>query len=458
MRPSSLTTRLLLSAGAWSLVSLLITGLLLSSLFRSAVERAFDDRLDVFVKGLIAELNISSEGALTIARDLPEPRFNFPLSGWYWEISSAGDATVAPLTSPSLLDQHLAALPAVSETADGPTAIYLAGPDNENLRVLSRRIRFSAREAPLVFTVAGDSSEIDTAARDFNNTLFLSLSVLGFGLLGGAFLQVRYGLSPVRNLRRSLSDIRAGRQRRLTGAYPAEIAPLANEVNELLVANEEVIERARTHVGNLAHALKTPLSVLHNEAGLTQDPLGEKVAEQVQIMRRQVDHHLDRARVAARANVLGAETEVKPVLTGIIRALEKIHVDKNISVVVDCPPDSRFRGEKQDIEEMLGNLLDNAFKWARSTIAVDVATKDPRPGEDVATLEVSVCDDGPGLNAEQCEAALQRGKRLDESKPGSGLGLSIVGDTAAMYKGEIVLGRSPAGGLKASLSLPALTA
>ena len=454
MRLSSLTARLLLSAGAWSVVVLALTGLLLSSLFRSAVERSFDDRLDVFVKSLIAELNVADDGSLTISRDLPEPRFNFPLSGWYWEIAVAGERDASPLRSPSLLDQRLD-LSAISGLNSATiTADYLTGPDGETLRVLIRQIRFSAREAPLMFTVAGNAGEIDAAARDFNETLFLSLSILGLGLLVSAFLQVRYGLSPVRALRRAVAEIRAGRQKRLTDDYPTEISPLAQEVNLLLDTNEEVIERARTHVGNLAHALKTPLSVLRNEAGGLDSAFAAKVDEQVYIMREQVDRHLERARVAARANVLGASTEVAPVLSSILRALEKINGDKAVAAKVDCPPSARFRGEKQDLEEMVGNLLDNAYKWARAEIIVEVDVV--QNGGGTAVLSISIEDDGPGLTEDERSAALQRGQRLDESKPGSGLGLSIVADIASMYKGTFELNDARIGGLRTRLHLPAL--
>jgi signal transduction histidine kinase len=226
-------------------------------------------------------------------------------------------------------------------------------------------------------------------------------------------------------------------------------------VNELLVANEEVVERARTHVGNLAHALKTPLSVLHNEARTTNDAFASKVGEQVAIMRQQVDHHLERARVAARANILGASTDVAPVLTGIVRALEKIYIEKAIAISVVCPSMMKFRGEKQDLEEMVGNLLDNAFKWASGEISVDVSRL-PGASDGEAMIEITVDDDGPGLTDVECEAAMKRGRRLDETKPGSGLGLSIVGDIAAMYKGTFRLGRARAGGLHARLTLPAL--
>lgn len=464
MRPSSLTTRLLISAGVWSVIVLVATGIVLSSLYRASVERAFDDRLDVYIKGLIAELTFGDGDALVVDRDLPEPRFNFPLSGWYWQIESSPPTNNRAIVSPSLLDQRLVPPPdserdvANFASTDRPSTVYLPGPDGETLRVISRRIKFSAREAPLIFTVAGDSREITSAARAFNGTLATALSLLGLGLIGAAAFQVRYGLRPVRELRAALAGIRTGQESRLAGPYPAEIAPLTDEVNALLDANEEVIERARTHVGNLAHALKTPLSVLANEANQGHAPLENKIVEQVAVMRQHVDHHLERARVAARANVIGASTDVEPVIEAIVRTLKKIHGERAITVTVACEQRARFRGERQDLEEMVGNLLDNAFKWADARIAVRVAlTMRPRVGFDEA-LTIVIDDDGPGLGEEQRGDAVKRGQRLDESKPGSGLGLSIVADIATMYRGAIELDRATIGGLRARLVLPALAA
>ena len=452
----SLTGRLLLSAGAWSLVALVATGFLLASLFRSTVEKQFDVRLDVFVKGLIAELEVSDSGELSIARDPPEPRFNFPLSGWYWQVNVEGREVSKALVSPSLLDQNLIVPPKAAARERGAAA-YMPGPDKETLRVFSRYIKFSIRDAPLIFIVAGDASEIDDAVRNFNATLFIALSVLGLGLIGAAFLQVRFGLRPLRALSAGVARIRAGRATRLSGEYPPEIAPLGYELNALLDTNEEVITRARTHVGNLAHALKTPLSVLHNDARLSEAPLGKTVEKQVQIMRDQVDHYLERARVAARANVLGAATDVASVVDALCRTLVKINRDKPISLSVTCEPGLRFRGERQDLEEMIGNLLDNAFKWTANTISIQVVRVHRVQLSLDEALAVIIEDDGPGLNQGQREIAIKRGRRLDESKPGSGLGLSIVGDIASMYKGAFDLDEAKNGGLRARLVLPAVS-
>ena len=274
-------------------------------------------------------------------------------------------------------------------------------------------------------------------------------------MLAAIFVQVKYGLRPLQRLQASLTAIREGKSEKLEGEFPAEIQPVAEELNLLIESNAMIIERARTQVGNLAHALKTPLSVLTNEAGTHVGPFAMKVMEQTQVMRDQISLYLDRARRAARAQGLGAVTEIKPVLEGLGRTLQRIHRDKGIEVIVHCDPGLKFRGEKQDFEEMAGNLLDNASKWARKRVEVtaDIGKATAIQGRIWLTLRVD--DDGPGLPAEKRAEALQRGRRLDESKPGSGLGLSIVTETASMYNGSLVLDNAAIGGLRVLLKLPA---
>jgi len=250
-----------------------------------------------------------------------------------------------------------------------------------------------------------------------------------------------------------LSAIRSGDEERLNGEFPPEIDPLVKELNTLLDYNHEIIERARTQVGNLAHALKTPLSVLTNEADANPGPLSRKISEQTQVMRDQVNHYLDRARVAARANVIGASTPIEPVLEAILRVLNRVNEDKRIDASLECEGDLKFRGEQQDLEEMAGNLVDNAFKFAKTTIKVSVE-KIAKDKKSQAFVRITIEDDGPGLPKKSLETALKRGERFDESKPGSGLGLSIVTDIATLYKGSFKLEQSQLGGLNAVLCLP----
>jgi signal transduction histidine kinase len=267
--------------------------------------------------------------------------------------------------------------------------------------------------------------------------------------------QVRFGLAPLSRISRGLAAIRSGKAEKLEGSFPVEIEPLARETNALIDANREIVERARTHVGNLAHALKTPLSVMVNEAAARNDPFAGKVREQTDIMRDQITRHLERARLAARATVVGTVTEVNPIVTALARTMEKIYHARGIAIDIDAPGQARFRGERQDLEEMVGNLVDNACKWAQSRVNVEVLPSGGAGGAPAPVLRLVVDDDGPGLTATQREQVGNRGRRLDETKPGSGLGLSIVVELAQLYGGELVLGTAPIGGLRAELVLPA---
>jgi signal transduction histidine kinase len=267
--------------------------------------------------------------------------------------------------------------------------------------------------------------------------------------------QVRFGLAPLKRISEGLAAIRSGGAERLEGAFPVEIAPLARETNALIEANRDLVTRARTQVGNLAHALKTPISVMLNEATTSGDNvLATKVREQTEIMRDQVTRHLERARLAARVAVIGTVTDVRAVVAALARTMEKIHHDRGIAIAIDAPEGARFRGEQQDLEEMVGNLVDNACKWAQSRVAVEVFSERPDPVDDRRVVRILVDDDGPGLSPQQREQVARRGRRLDETKPGSGLGLSIVVELASLYGGSLSLGTAPIGGLRAELVLP----
>jgi signal transduction histidine kinase len=349
---------------------------------------------------------------------------------------------------PKLMDGSSAA--SSTDTRQG----YVQGPEEQRLRLIERTVDLG-EEGRYLVAVGGDAAEIDEEMRSFDEALLITFTALAAVLLLITMFQVRFGLAPLKRISEGLAAIRSGVAERLEGNFPVEIAPLARETNALLDANREIVERARTHVGNLAHALKTPLSVMVNEASARgDDPLAAKVREQADIMRDQVERHLERARLAARLTVVGTITEVAPVVTALARTMEKIHRDRGIAVEVTAPEHARFRGERQDLEEMVGNLVDNACKWSQSRIAIEVVCNpaDPAAGR---RLRVIVDDDGRGLSPAEREQVAHRGRRLDESKPGSGLGLSIVVELARLYGGDLALDTSPIGGLRAELLLPA---
>lgn len=454
MRANSLALRLFLSATAWTVVILLLTGVVLSSIYRQAVERGFDRRLGVYLRTLVADV-ASPEDADKFPQSLGEPLFELPLSGWYWQVTRLDSAKPEVRSSRSLWDNQLPHLPeqAATGTPSGSRQGYAQGPEDQHLRIVERTVDLGD-EGRFLVAVAGDSGEIEEETRGFDRALTLTFAALAAVLLLTTMFQVRFGLAPLKRISESLAAIRAGTAERLEGAFPVEISPLARETNALLDANREIVERARTHVGNLAHALKTPLSVMMNEAAArSDDPLGAKVQEQVAIMRDQVTRHLERARLAARLTVVGTVTEVLPVVNALARTMEKTHRDKMLAIDIDAPEHARFRGEQQDLEEMVGNLLDNACKWAQSRVSVEVVCERPEPARQI--VRIIVDDDGPGLTPAQREQVAHRGQRLDETKPGSGLGLSIVVELAALYGGALSLGTAAIGGLRADLTLPA---
>jgi signal transduction histidine kinase len=456
MRGSSLATRLFLSATAWVVVILIITGFVLSSVYRDATERAFDRRLNLYLRTLVAEVATPDEPPDHQFQSLGEPLFELPLSGWYWQITRTDTDKAETRASRSLWDKKLPKLEdrGGNLTAAGVRLGYVDGPEGQDLRMVERPVDLGA-DGKFLVSVAGDATEIFDETRTFDYYLGGTFAALGIVLLLTTIFQVRFGLAPLKRISDAIADIRSGRAERLEGEFPVEIAPLARETNALIDANREIVERARTHVGNLAHAIKTPLSVIVNEASAhSADPFATKILAQTDVMRDQVARHLERARIAARLTIVGTVTEVVPTIEALRRTMEKIHRDRAVVIEVAADAQAKFRGERQDLEEMVGNLVDNACKWASTKVFVE-ARQQP-PGEPGAgpTLRITVDDDGRGLSEDERAQVSRRGQRLDESKPGSGLGLSIVVDLAALYGGSLTLGRAPIGGLRATLVLP----
>ena len=456
MRTNSLALRLFLWATACTVVILIITGIALSTLYRHAVERAFDRRLDVYLRTLVAEVASPEEGSDKYPQSIGEPLFELPLSGWYWQVTRLDTKAREVHSSRSLWDSSLPRLPEAKTPADTEYRQgYARGPEDQELRLVERDIDLGS-DGRYLIAVAGDAAEIDDEIHSFDRAIAITFTALTIALLLTTVLQVRFGLAPLARISASLAAIRSGRAERLEGRFPVEIAPLARETNALIDANREIVERARTHVGNLAHALKTPLSVLVNEAAARgNDPLAHKVLEQTDIMRDQVARQLERARLAARSSVVGTSIEVPPVVTALARTMEKLYRARDIAIDIDGPEQARFRGEQQDLEEMVGNLVDNGCKWAQSRVAIEVIA-DQAPADGAKPrVRIIVDDDGPGLSPTEREQVALRGQRLDESKPGSGLGLSIVIELANLYGGVLTLGTASIGGLRAELTLPA---
>lgn len=453
-RRRSLRIRLLAGTLFWIAATLVVAGWGLGSLFRQHVESQFYAELRTHLDQLTANLALDARGRPLLALPLSDPRLSRPYSGGYWQIDLIGESR-GQLRSRSLWDHVLAVPP--DAPADGEIHRHrVVGPEGTMLGLLERSVRIEdaadGRVRTFRLIAAADESRMAEPVARFSGELWLALGALGVGLVVAALVQVWVGLAPLRKLRAALGEVRGGGTQRLEGDFPAEIMPLIEEFNSVLAQNAEVVERARTHAGNLAHALKTPLSVLANaaagKAGADGD-LARLVSEQVGVARRQVDYHLARAQAAAATRMPGARTALLPVAEGLLRAMRRIHAERQLEVTLRPGaggPD--FRGEAQDLQEMLGNLLDNACKWAVRRVELDARA-------DGGRLVVTIDDDGPGLAAERRAAVIGRGVRADEQVPGSGLGLAIVDDLARLYGGRVELADSPLGGLRAVLTLPA---
>ncbi len=449
VNPKSLTGRLLLASLLWLFLALTLGGILLSAAFRDHSEIETDGRLSQTMDTMVGVSDIGDDGTIVFSRPLSDQRFNEPYSGWYWQISAVGQESIR---SRSLWDEELE----VDFGSDPfPKRIYEApGPEGQTLRILEREIQLPGTDQPLRFLVATDVGEMLGHIAHFNRIIMWSLGGLGFGIVVAMVLQVAFGLSPLRDVKTGLSAIRAGNRKRLPKDCPPEIKSLVDEMNAVLAQNETLVERARTQMGNLAHSLKTPLSVISNEiASRRKTRFSDLVDKQTTIIRRHVDHQLARARALGHSRHIKARTEVEISIINVGRTIQRFYKKQNLEMKVEIEPGLMFQGEKQDLEEILGNLLDNAAKWAQSKIQVTAKSRRTNGVPTILTLTVE--DDGPGVERGHRPSLYKRGKRMDQGVPGSGLGLAIVRDIAQIYGGKAHLKRSKLGGLKVEVHLPA---
>ena len=456
----SLRFRLLAATLVALALALLLSGWFLSSLFKEHVMRQFEATLTQQLDQLTAQLEFDAQGQPLIdASALSDPRWQAPFSGLYWQvdrISPDQQRRAGVLRSRSLWDTQLSL--AADALQDGAVHVHHgSGPQGASVMMIERTVRSAdSPDARWRLVVASDAQPTLAAIASFNQTLALALAALALLLALAALAQVAIGLAPLRNMQAALQAVREGKHARLQGAFPQEMQPLIDDFNVVLERNAEVVARARTQAGNLAHALKTPLAVLGqaSEQSLKQasPDLPQLVREQVNIAQRHIDWHLARARVAATTRLPGQRTPVAPVIGGLLRVMQRVNAARALTFTTsDVPADLAFAGEEQDLQEILGNLLENAAQWAQQAVHVSAR-------QSGSSLEIRVEDDGPGIALGHRETALSRGGRLDERVPGSGLGLAIVTDLVELYGGSIALEGSPLGGLLVRLSLPAVTA
>ena len=459
----SLRFRLLAATVLGVSLAMVLAGVVLNGLFHEHVMRQFEKGLAQQLDQVTARLSADAQGQPLIdAQSLSDPRWQRPYSGLYWQLDdvtpTAGRAGV--LRSRSLWDTQLA-LPA-DVLRDGEIHAHeLPGPGDSRLRVLERTVRPDER-VRWRLSVAADLNDTHEAVAGFQRVLVASLAALFLLLLAAAWAQVAVGLRPLMALQQGLNTLREGRSPRLTGDFPSEVQALVDNFNGVLDRNDEVVGRARTQAGNLAHALKTPLTVLDQASRQTDTTgLAPLVREQVQLARRHIDWNLARARMAASTGVPGQRVPVVHTLQGLVRVMQRVHAERQLAITLEGADERvQFAGESQDLQEMLGNVLDNACQWAHSAVRIRVQ---PVPGvpssASLGMCRVEIEDDGPGMPAEQMPRVLQRGVRLDESVPGSGLGLAIVQDLVAVYGGDLQLQTPAQGrGLQVTPTLPAAAA
>lgn len=451
----SLRVRLLLGTLVWILVTILVAGMGLVGLFRLHIANSFHAELTTHLDQLTARLELDAKGQPLLSIPLSDPRFDRPLSGLYWQLDRMAGAAQEPelglLRSRSLWDQSLKA----PEDNLEPGRIHLhriQGPDARPLGMVERNLSLEHQRLRLL--VAADEALMAEPVARFQGELWLALGILGLGLALAVLVQVFVGLLPLKRLQQALVRVGTGQSSRLEGCFPAEVTPLVEEFNSVLDQNAQVIERARTQAGNLAHALKTPLTILANSAQTAEardGPLAAVVMAQVEVARSQVDYHLARARGAASSKLPWTQTRLAPVVATLVRTMQRLHIERQLSFDIQrIPDDWAFRGEEQDLQEMLGNLLDNACKWARSRVSLEVVLE-------AGWLLLTIADDGPGLDEGQRQQVMRRGIRIDEQMPGSGLGLAIVDDLAQLYGGTLQLEASSSGGTQVRLRLPAIS-
>jgi len=438
----SLTRRMIVVAGLWIGILLLTGGFALDRVLTTSIVRNFDDQLVYVLRSLVYSSEIGPDGEVRFNRPPADQRFVEPYSGVYFQVSGKGADT---FPSRSLWDRRLRV---ATDHFDLKPHVYdsneFAG---EPLRVAEMDAILPGSEVRWRFQVAQSREMIDKQIHDLRQTLFWSFAALGVGLLVLAALQAIYGLWPLRRVQREVAAIRSGKGQRISGAFPTEIRPLTEEINQLLAHSEAQAEEARRHAGNLAHALKTPLTVITNAATADAPDLDNTVIREAALMRRQVDHHLARARAIGRRASAQARARVWESAEAVQRAVDRLYE----GVTVDIAGDKRaeVRVERQDLDEMIGNLVENAAKYGNGRVFITVEKHG-------SSTDVIVEDDGPGIPEAERGSLFARGARLDTGKPGTGLGLAIVRDVATIYGGSVELEESEdLGGLLVRLTLPA---
>lgn len=448
----SLALRVVTLSTIWVIIALVVVATLIQSLYEDAAERNFQRLLSAHLYSLVGAVSLTPEGVLHGRPELGEIRYASAGSGWYWSVDPVTPTVQGHLESVSLGTKTIPVKSVAEEPFDQSfmRSYVVETGAGEELSVVETEVVLDSTDKVARFRVMGNLNEVQEEIGDFRNRLYAYLGIFGLGsiLINAAI--ILFGLRPLDHVRRTLADIREGRSNRVDADLPLEIAPLAQEMNALIENNHRIVERSRTQVGNLAHSLKTPLSVLVNEGRTIGGRQGKIVVEQSDAMQVQIQHYLQRARIAAQRDSVVFRAPVTPILQRMIRVTEKLNPHIKVTFSNQLP-EAIFAGEKEDLEEVVGNIMENAAKWGRSKIHIAVRRVTDLQA---AMFEIVIEDDGAGLPADKMADALKRGKRIDESKPGTGLGLAIVQDTAREYGGRLGLSKAALGGLAVLIVLP----
>jgi len=431
---NSLRLRTMLAILAW--VALGIGGIWFSAtrLFAKHVEAQYHEELEVHIVELAGLVQVGGDGRLSLIRPLSDPRYLMPLSGFYWQVNIDGGPSLrsASMTRGKLDEGVAHSAHILHHVESGPT-----GP-----AITYGMVRREPNGRLVHYVIATDQKLLDTTIGAFTRELLVWLGILAATLVGTGFAVVTFGLRPLDRLARAISRLRGGDSDSLRGRYPSEIAPLVEDLNAFIVHNSKSVERGRVEASNLAHALRTPLAVMIDEAErLALRPEAREAAhvflDQARLMAQHIEFRLARASFAAAGGLPGAVSKIPDVLPRIISAMQRLHPDVAFKIEGDVNDAATLPVDPVDLTELLSNLLDNAGKWANDTVTITVTGETP--------CEIMILDDGPGLSPEQMMQACEVGMRFDEATPGFGLGLAIARDIAHSYGLDLTLRARPDG-------------
>ena len=441
----SLRFRLIAAAAVWLIVALIAAFVALSYIFRTQVEAGFEDELQIHAEEVERITRFNRQGAAVQRLPFSDPRYEAPYSGFYWEVDGPQGVK---FSSGSLQGRAIGPLPQDVDPTAKPHIERVNGPTGP--MIINARYGPES-EGRLRFAVGTDVRHVEAAIKEFDELLFLALGGLGAVLLLTVLGLVTFGMAPFSRLAQAMREVRAGAALSVEGKHPTEVQPLVAELNTLIKGQRDSLQRARAQAGNLAHALKSPLAIVADEAFQLDErgdtAAGHVIADQCKAMQLHIDHHIARARAQAVSRLPGTQSNVAETIAGVVSALSRLHINKDVQIEQRLDPTIRAAMDGQDLSELVANLIDNAFKYAKSRIIVEATAVDD------ASIRIIVEDDGPGLPPQVREIVFSPGIRLDETRPGTGLGLSIVRDLVELYQGEVELGTSSLGGLSAALKL-----